>query len=75
MILMPKIFDNTANENARYKGNELESLFFGRFVMSHTHTHTTEGPTLCCVVSCQALQALTCNDEAFIYLIDEFKIA
>ena len=24
MILMPQIFDVTANENARYKGNELE---------------------------------------------------
>ena len=27
MILMPQIFDVTANENARYKSNELESLF------------------------------------------------
>ena len=27
MILMPKIFDVTANENARYKRNELEFLF------------------------------------------------
>ena len=26
MILMPQIFDVTANENARYKRNELESL-------------------------------------------------
>ena len=28
MILMPQIFDVTANENARYKRNELESLFY-----------------------------------------------
>ena len=27
MILMPQIFDVTANENARYKRNELEYLF------------------------------------------------
>ena len=27
MILMPQIFDVTANENARYKRNELEILF------------------------------------------------
>ena len=27
MILMPQIFDVTANENARYKRNELEWLF------------------------------------------------
>ena len=27
MILMPQIFDVTANENARYKQNELEILF------------------------------------------------
>ena len=27
MILMPQIFDVTANENARYKRNELESGF------------------------------------------------
>ena len=27
MILMPQIFDVTANENARYKRNELELLF------------------------------------------------
>ena len=26
MILMPQIFDVTANENARYKRNELEFL-------------------------------------------------
>ena len=28
MILMPQIFDVTANENARYKRNELELLFY-----------------------------------------------
>ena len=28
MILMPQIFDVTANENARYKRNELEFNFF-----------------------------------------------
>ena len=28
MILMPQIFDVTANENARYKRNELECVFF-----------------------------------------------
>ena len=27
MILMPQIFDVTANENARYKRNELEWCF------------------------------------------------
>ena len=27
MILMPQIFDVTANENAGYKRNELESVF------------------------------------------------
>ena len=27
MILMPQIFDVTANENVRYKRNELESSF------------------------------------------------
>ena len=27
MILMPQIFDVTANENARYKRNELEYQF------------------------------------------------
>ena len=27
MILMPQIFDVTANENARYKRNELECTF------------------------------------------------
>ena len=27
MILMPQIFDVTANENARYKRNELEMKF------------------------------------------------
>ena len=27
MILMPQIFDVTANENARYKRNELEMRF------------------------------------------------
>ena len=27
MILMPQIFDVTANENARYKPNELEFKF------------------------------------------------
>ena len=27
MILMPQIFDVTANENARYKRNDLELLF------------------------------------------------
>ena len=27
MILMPQIFDVTANENARYKRNELESVY------------------------------------------------
>ena len=27
MILMPQIFDVTANENARYKPNELEYYF------------------------------------------------
>ena len=27
MILMPQIFDVTANENARYKRNELELKF------------------------------------------------
>ena len=27
MILMPQIFDVTANENARYKRNELEYCF------------------------------------------------
>ena len=27
MILMPQIFDVTANENARYKRNELEFAF------------------------------------------------
>ena len=31
MILMPQIFDVTANENARYKHNELELLFVARF--------------------------------------------
>ena len=30
MILMPQIFDVTANENARYKRNELEYIFHGR---------------------------------------------
>ena len=34
MILMPQIFDVTANENARYKRNELESKFWWRFVLS-----------------------------------------
>ena len=28
MILMPQIFDVTANENARYKRNELESRIY-----------------------------------------------
>ena len=27
MILLPQIFDVTANENARYKRNELEFMF------------------------------------------------
>ena len=43
MILMPQIFDVTANENARYKRNELE-LCFGaiksrqdKFVKNFTH--------------------------------------
>ena len=31
MILMPQIFDVTANENARYKSNELEFLFEVKF--------------------------------------------
>ena len=31
MILMPQIFDNTANENARYKRNELEFVFFSLY--------------------------------------------
>ena len=31
MILMPQIFDVTANENARYKRNELE-LYFNYFI-------------------------------------------
>ena len=34
MILMPQIFDVTANENARYKRNELEwSFFFTYYVV------------------------------------------
>ena len=36
MILMPQIFDVTANENARYKRNELECKFSLR-VSSNTH--------------------------------------
>ena len=31
MILMPQIFDDTTNENARYKRNELELLFMLTF--------------------------------------------
>ena len=31
MILMPQIFDVTANENARYKRNELEWNIIKRF--------------------------------------------
>ena len=31
MILMPQIFDVIANENACYKRNELESVFYGVF--------------------------------------------
>ena len=34
MILMPQIFDVTANENARYKRNELE-LHFHDIVLTH----------------------------------------
>ena len=38
MILMPQIFDVTANENARYKRNELEfcvrNSFFSDFVVT-----------------------------------------
>ena len=35
MILMPQIFDVTANENARYKRNELE-YFFNYFISDIT---------------------------------------
>ena len=35
MILMPQIFDVTANENARYKRNELE------FLLVSIHISTT----------------------------------
>ena len=35
MILMPQIFDVTANENARYKRNELEWNY-----EQHLYTHT-----------------------------------
>ena len=33
MILMPQIFDATANENARYKRNELELLILDPLIL------------------------------------------
>ena len=38
MILMPQIFDVTANENARYKRNELEFYisFYHLYIMYST---------------------------------------
>ena len=35
---MPQIFYVTANENARYKRNELEWIFYGSFQLSKKHT-------------------------------------
>ena len=32
MILMPQIFDVIANQNARYKRNELELVFLEKYV-------------------------------------------
>ena len=45
MILMPQIFDVTANENARYKRNELEFVFVSTYpykisVLFHTFFFT-----------------------------------
>ena len=39
MILMPQIFDVTANENARYKHNELELVVH----VSYQQNRSTEG--------------------------------
>ena len=40
MILMPQIFDVTANENARYKRNELELLL--NYLYIHVHVYHYE---------------------------------
>ena len=39
MILMPQIFDVTANENARYKRNELELNFIYKINWSSKILH------------------------------------
>ena len=40
MILMPQIFDVTANENARYKRNELEFIItYAGKIMGYFATH------------------------------------
>ena len=40
MILMPQIFDVTANENARYKRNELEL----NMISNHCNSFSVDGP-------------------------------
>ena len=42
MILMPQIFDVTANENARYKRNELELYFWAFYVWVTVCAPTTD---------------------------------
>ena len=50
MILMPQIFDVTANENARYKRNELEYVF-DMFGLAVVFSHN----------SCQGNTKMACN--------------
>ena len=50
MILLPQIFDVTANENARYKRNELECVHYIHISVSKT-SHMSRGIRQGCPIS------------------------
>ena len=58
MILMPQIFDVTANENARYKRNELECLIFA-LTCSH-NKHQWQWKSLGCFLPAGRPSGLGC---------------